>query len=228
MKAFFDHSEKLNHNTTTFWFKSEGALEFIAGQFLSLNLKVDGKILSHDFTISSSPNSQLFSITLKMVQPLSKFKKFILNLKKGSSVNIGPVLGDFVIPIDEKRKLLYIAGGIGITPILSITKFLTEENLKRDIVIFHAISSEKDLIDSASLKKFKYVPVVSKPRANYLGLSGHLNLALVSKLEPKIDKNALFYVSGPETFVMDLIDQINQVYPDNQSVMDYFPGYINI
>ena len=46
--------------------------------------------------------------------------------------------GDFILPEDKNKKLVFIAGGIGVTPFRSMIKYLIDKNEKRDIIIFYS------------------------------------------------------------------------------------------
>src|SRR5665213_828787 len=141
MKAELDHIIHENHSKTikSFWFEPERPLDYIAGQFIMMSIKHDhpddrGK--EHWFTVSSSPSdAPLISITTKFSTPSSSFKTALHKLKPGEHVAISDPMGDFVLPKDRNIPLIFVAGGIGITPFHSIIKWLHDTKQSRDITL---------------------------------------------------------------------------------------------
>ena len=62
----------------------------------------------------------------------SGFKTTLRNAPLGTKVEIGPILGNFVLPDDASRPLVFIAGGIGITPFMSMLRYVEEEHSCKD------------------------------------------------------------------------------------------------
>ncbi len=107
----------------TYIFKPETGFKWIAGQYLIYNLahkKEDKRGKMRFFTISASPFQKYPSITTRINKKTgSSFKKALNQLKTGDEINAKGPDGDFFIN-DYKKKYIFIAGGIGITPFHSI------------------------------------------------------------------------------------------------------------
>src|SRR3989344_7668 len=134
-----------NYNVTTFWFKPERPLAYTAGQFIEMYLPHDNpdeRGIKHWFTLSSSPTEELVSITTKLAgAKSSSFKKTLFALRPGVEIKIVEPMGDFVLPKDIGIPLIFVAGGMGITPFRSIIKWLSDRNEKRDITLLYAASA---------------------------------------------------------------------------------------
>jgi len=152
MKAKLDHIVHENKAKTinSFWFEPEHPLDQIAGQYIEMSIphdKTDDRGTKRWFTISSSPSdAPLFSITTKFSRPSSTFKSALHKLKIGDSVSISDPMGDFVLPKDDTIPLIFVAGGIGITPFHSIIKWLEDTKQSRDITFLYAAKVEGELI----------------------------------------------------------------------------------
>src|ERR1700731_4179463 len=94
------------------------------------------------------------------------------------------IAGDFTLPSDPKQKLVFIAGGIGITPFRSMLKYLLDMGERRDIVLFYVNRTAddiayKDILSEAQTKLgIKVFCTLTNTKAiprNWPGLSGRIN-----------------------------------------------------
>lgn len=218
------HAESLAGNVVSFWFEAEQPIDYVAGQYMEMSLPhkaPDGRGQKRWFTLSSSPtDAPLVSITTKFAERSSSFKAALRALKVGSVVHLSGPFGDFVLPVDSARPLVFVAGGIGITPFHSIVKFLHDTKQQRDIAFLYSVNSERDMIfqdlfESYGLKRHLIV-------GERLTGQQILNLA-----QPADD--ALIYISGPEPMVETLNDQLaNLGINKTRLVGDFFPGYVKV
>ncbi len=217
----------------TFWFQRKN-LNFLPGQFLEWTLyhkKPDDRGIKRYFTIASSPTEKDLLLTTKIIPKSSSYKKALKNLKVGKRIIISKPQGDFVLPENDKQKLIFIAGGIGITPFRSIIKYLIDKNLKRDIILFYNANSVeefsfKDILENLGIKII-YI-ISDNPPKNWKGETGYLNEKIIKKHAPDW-KERLFYVSGPEPMVNTTNNiLIKMSVPRKQIKNDYFPGYSEI
>ena len=94
---------------------------------------------------------------VKFYDKPSTYKKTLISLNNGGIVVAGQLAGDFTLPEEKDKKLVFIAGGIGVTPFRSMIKYLVDNNEKRDIVIFYSNKrfndiAYKDIFDQAEKK----------------------------------------------------------------------------
>ena len=130
---------KVSENTYDFIFESAKKLNFRPGQYLEWTLghdKTDSRGNRRYFTIASSPTEQDIRMGIRFYPEGSSFKKELISLKRGDIVVASQLAGEFVLPKNKKKKLVFIAGGIGITPFRSMIKYLIDKKEKRDIVLF--------------------------------------------------------------------------------------------
>lgn len=224
MKVMFDHAEQESANIKTFFFKPNRPVNYVAGQFTELTLPGAGR---HWFTLSSAPDDSLLTITTKIGTPPSLFKQTLWALQPGEKVTMAEPMGDFVLPKDTARPLIFVAAGMGITPFHSICRHLANTHEERPIRFFYAVARERDLIFLDTFDKLGlHVTIfVTEPTAAWGGERGRITADQIINLgQPTTD--SLIYLAGPEPMVEQLRqDLINKKIASEQIVGDYFPGY---
>lgn len=133
----------------------EDDFDFRAGQYVWLILP---KLLYEDprgnrraFSICSSP-SQKNSISVAFRNSGSGFKKTLIELPENSLVQIDGPFGAMGLPDIPTQPLVMIAGGIGITPFLSMIRYATEQKRPQTIILIYANSNEKKVVFSEELQ----------------------------------------------------------------------------
>lgn len=231
MIAIFDHKEEHNPNTYSFWFRPEKPINNVPGQFTEIYLphtNPDNRGEKRWFTIYSSPTEELIAITTKIISESSSFKKTLQSIKPGTELQFSEPMGDFVLPKDSSIPLVFVAGGIGITPFRSIVRWLTDKKQTLDIQLLYAANSQSDFIENKLFSKIKSKYIISKPSSSWNGLSGRLTADKILELTIN-NAETYFYISGPENMVESLTkDLIKKGQPEHQVISDYFPGYSHL
>jgi len=225
------HTENISKNIISFWFEPEHPLKHIAGQYIELTLQHhnhDDRGVRRWFTVSSSPtDSPLMSITTKFSSPGSTFKQSLHSLHINNSVNISEPMGDFVLPKDNNVPLIFIAGGIGITPFHSIVQYLYDTKQVRDITFLYSVNNEHEMVFQDLFEKYgmSRTIILSQPTGQWTGQTGQLTGERVLELTKPTD-NHLLYISGPEPMVEGLTDSLEKLGINKaQLIGDFFPGY---
>jgi len=234
MKAVLDHVHKETDSITTFWWRAEKPVDYIAGQYIEMTLPhehPDERGIKHWFTLSSSPtDAPLVSNTTKFAERSSSFKTALRKLKPGDSVDITEPMGDFVLPKDASIPMVFVAGGIGITPFHSIIKWLYDTKQERDITLLYAVNNEHEMVFQDLFEHYgmKRIIIVNKPQGQWDGVTGQLTGKRILDLaKPATD--ALIYISGPEQMVEALQADLEKLgIEKNRLVGDFFPGYQNV
>ncbi len=231
MQITFDHSEDNTPTVITFYFVPEKPVNYTAGQFVELTVPhkhADKRGTKRWFTLSSSPTKAKISITTKFAaKDGSSYKQALRALKPGDNLTISEPMGDFVLPKLVQTPLVFVAGGIGITPFLGIFQWLKDTNEERPIKMLQAVSNEDEIgfVDILDDIKQHATIVVSQPSAAWGGERGHLSAEMILGLEQPTD-DTLIYISGPELLVETLTKDLRAAgLKKHQVVGDYFPGY---
>lgn len=233
MKATFHHSENQTDIIKTFWFEPVELMRYTAGQFTELTLphaNTDDRGDKRFFTLSSSPSEERVSITTKIIgNEGSSFKRALASLEAGTEVDLAEPMGDFVLPKQTKTPLIFVAGGIGLTPFHSMAQWLVDNDEKRDVEFIYAVRNEDEIIFQEVFERagFHTTIVVGEPSAEWGGERGRLSADMILGLH-KPTTESLIYVSGPEPMTEALEKDFHQAgINKNQLVLDFFPGYQN-
>ncbi|HSX46675.1 MAG TPA: FAD-dependent oxidoreductase [Patescibacteria group bacterium] len=231
MQVTLEKTEEVALNTRTFWFRPERPLDYVAGQYIEMSLPhqgADDRGTKRWFTLSSSPSEPLLSMTTKKaVDRMSTFKQTLFGLSIGTQVTMSEAMGDFVLPKDTTIPLVFVAGGIGITPMRSMVKWLTDQGERRQI---HVIYGARQLEDVAFQDLFQnygaqFDIVLSDQVAGWSGRTGRLSAELILDIAGKTSEQ-LYYVSGPEPLTEALEADLGKAgIAHNKLVLDFFPGY---
>ncbi|WP_163557059.1 hybrid-cluster NAD(P)-dependent oxidoreductase [Halomonas sp. NO4] len=146
----------------TFCFMAEQPVLFFfkPGQFVTLELEIEGEPIMRSYTISSSPSVPYsFSITVKRM-PGGKVSNWLHDhLKAGSELAVHGPVGNFNAIDYPADKLLMLSGGVGITPLMSMTRWYFDTNAAVDLEFVHSARSPSDIIFHRELEHiFSRIP----------------------------------------------------------------------
>lgn len=238
MRATLIRSQKILQGVMTFWFRPEQQIRFDAGQFIAITIPhkyVDNRGDMREFSISSSPDEELISVTSSYVEKNgSTYKKALLALQPGDEVFLGEPMGDFVLPIDKSIPLVFIGAGIGVTPYKSIVSWLHSHGERRDIRLIYSASKPEGFLFEQLWHDYPldYKPIITRHAEGWAGLTGRLtptkilNIANFFPVKGPIFRNVLIYLAGPQSMIEPLFDGLLAAgIPRSQLLLDYFPGY---
>lgn len=226
---------KVGTDLIDFTFKLNKKFNFTPGQYLEWTLPhkgIDSRGNRRYFTIASSPTENNLKLGIRFYPQGSSFKKALLNLNAKTQIVASQLAGDFVLPKDANKKLVFIAGGIGITPFRSMIKYLLDTNQKRQIILLYSnkTASEiiyKDIFDLAFSKlRIKTVYTLTEQQsADWKGKKGRIDAKMIAEEVPDW-KERFFYLSGPHVMV-SAFEQVlkNMGVGSRQIKTDFFPGY---
>jgi ferredoxin-NADP reductase len=196
--------------------------------------KSDSRGSRRYFTIASSPTEKEFLLGIKTFADGSTYKKALLEMGQGGVMTASQVSGDFVLPKDKNEKLVFMAGGIGITPFRSMLKYLIDTNERRDIVVFYLnkVAGEiayTDVLEEANKRlNIKIVFVLTDPgaaKAHAWAEAGPCDAVMIQKYVPDY-KSRTFYISGPHGMVSAFAQMLTGMgVSAKRVIVDFFPGF---
>ena len=139
------------HDVKTFRFVplAGGALPFqhTAGQYVTLRLGIDGVRVTRSYTIASSPlRAGAFEISVKRA-PEGLASRFLHDrVREGDTLDVSAPAGRFVFVGDEAERVVLIAGGVGITPMMAVIRSLTDRCWPGAIHLVYAVRTRADVI----------------------------------------------------------------------------------
>ncbi|WP_372869705.1 FAD-binding oxidoreductase [Shewanella sp.] len=210
------------HNVVTFRFEAAGEpvrFCYKPGQFITLLLDIAGECYSRAYTLSSSPSRPYsISITVKRVHGGQVSNYLIDNLRPGHGLDaLGPA-GSFNLVDIPAEKYLFLSAGCGITPMFSMSRWLTDTRVGADIAFIHSATTQADLIFASKLEAmanghpgFRLGYLIEQgacPDWSHAGvLPGRLNLPALETLCSDWRERTL-YVCGPEPYMAAVADMV--------------------
>lgn len=187
------------------------------GQFLTFELTIDGQTIHRCYTISAAPTRpNTVSVTVKRVPggPVSNWLHD--NLRPGSTVKaVGP-MGEFTYLHHPSEKYLFLSGGSGITPLMSMARTMHDLAEPRDVVFIHNARSPEDIIFRSELElmashnpNFHFVPVCEGNSAGeaWGGFKGRLSRSMLELVAPDFMNREIF-VCGPSPYMATVRDML--------------------
>ncbi len=209
-------------NVKTFAFRSPSgrSFNFSAGQFVTLELPTPGGVTTRTYTISSSPTSNAYISVSVKAQPDSQGGRWMFDhLKPGMRLKARGPGGMFHLPQPAKGKYLFISGGSGITPMMSMTSFLFESGEEVDISFVSCARTSTELIFRSRLEymasrlqglKLHFVAEQDEPFQVWTGYRGRFNQLMLGLMTPDyLDRNV--YCCGPEGFMHAVRDMLHSL-----------------
>lgn len=232
----FKEMRKLSPNIYEFIFNIPKSFSFLPGQYFEWTLghrRPDSRGVRRYFTISSSPTEKDIKLGVRIENTKgSSFKNSLLELSPGQKIYAGVLSGDFTLPKNQNEKLVFIAGGIGVTPFRSMAKYIIDKKEKRDIVLFFSNSEPesfvyKDVFKNAEPFGLKTIPVLTKnfENINWTGYKGRLTAEIIKKEVPDYVART-YYLSGPISMVEGYKKLLGKLgIKSHKIITDYFPGF---
>jgi ferredoxin-NADP reductase len=224
LKMTFKHSKWEATNIKTFVFDSSNvSFKFNAGQYIIVkfdDLLDDARGKMRQFSISSSPSEseEHISITTTIEPNDSPFKMRLNSLRQGDEVDILGPFGRFVLPnLEERKEIVMIAGGIGITPFHSMIKHWSLNPYKTTVRLIYSAKNRESLVFKDEFDRLaaanptfsvRYVLTEPKPSAPTEHV-GFIDTQVIENFVPNIGE-ALFYIAGPPSIVSELLERLTR------------------
>lgn len=219
--------------TYEFAFQKPLHLHFRAGQYLEWMLphpRPDNRGVRRYFTISSAPSDPLLRFTVRISERCSTYKQALRHLKVGDTIIASQLAGDFLLPRDPSRKIVMVAGGIGVTPFLSHIEHMQVGSVpKHDTILFYCNNTAaeiafKDRLQAAThTLPLKIVHVLAKEQVPPYE-HGFLTAEMIARHVPD-HRLRLWYLSGPPPMVEAYAKLLRRIGVRRRNIKkDFFPG----
>ncbi|MET2831183.1 hybrid-cluster NAD(P)-dependent oxidoreductase [Mesorhizobium shangrilense] len=203
------HDETHDVKSFTFVSPERKSFAFSAGQYFMFELGIDGEDDGRCYSVSSSPlRPGAITTTVKRVTGGKVSNWLHDNLKPNMRVRASGPLGKFTRP--TAKKFLFISGGSGITPVMSMAREMADTAQPVDVVFLHAGRSPRDLIFrnelanlAERLKGFRLhlLPENIASERSWSGISGRISKEFLSLAMPDIADRTVM-CCGPAPFMM--------------------------
>jgi ferredoxin-NADP reductase len=226
---------QLSARVSEFVFIPDRPVSYRPGQYMDFTLphaKSDLRGNRRTFSLASSPTEPELRLGIKFYEPSSTFKTALRQLQPGATLIAGQLAGNFLLPSNPAEKLLFIAGGIGITPFRSMLKYLVDTGQRRDIILFYGLSDPaelcyQDVWVAAQAVGARVIPILgpAAPPPTWTGRTGFLDAAILTADAPDF-RDRRVYISGPNVMVDTYRDLLIDLGVSRAHIVtDYFSGY---
>jgi len=142
------------HNVKTFRMVplDGGVLPFeaISGQYINLALSIDGKRVNRSYTIASSPTRNAY-VEISVKRDGLASKHLHANVKQGDKIKVSAPAGKFYFAGHEAKRVILVAGGVGITPMMSVIRSITDRCSDVEMFLIFAVKKREDVIFETEL-----------------------------------------------------------------------------
>lgn len=190
----------------------------LPGQFAFIELKQGaGAGEEHPFTIASSPEQRELAFTIRAA---GDFTSRIEEFMPGTKVIVHGPFGRFSADLyPEETELVFIAGGVGLTPFLSMLRAMRSHGAMRPVTVLHACRNEQDLLmrqelagmAESSAGLLRVVHILSSPDDTWQGLCGRIDGELIRQHLGEHSDARGFYVCGPPGMMTAAVVALRQL-----------------
>jgi predicted ferric reductase len=177
---------------------------WLPGQFAFLTIhRSHAPFEEHPFTISSASATQ--DSLIFTIKNLGDYTATIGQTREGDRVTVDGPYGRFshLLLAKENEPLLFIAGGVGITPMLAMLRHMRDSGDQRDVLLVWANRRKEDIILQEELDEMSRLNprlqtvITLSDEAHWLGEKGYVDRALLSRLLEKGDRGRRVFLCGP-------------------------------
>jgi len=204
------------HNVKTFRVTKPTGFTFTPGQATDLSINEEGwKDNKHPFTFTCLPSDDYLEFTIKLYDNPQGVTNYLKSIKAGAEFEISEAWG----AIEYKGEGVFIAGGAGVTPFISIFRHLDKDNKVGSNVLLFSNKTEADIIlkdEFESILGDNFISIITdQPETKYYNKRIDKTF-----LEQKIkDFNQQFYVCGPDEFTANMLNALKELGADAEALV---------
>lgn len=223
---------EVGKDTFEYHFRPAHPLSFTPGQYMEWTLPhevPDERGIRRYFTIAAAPSGETVSFAVRHLPQQSSWKKSLADLSPGAVMHATQLSGDFTLRHDTPRHV-WIAGGIGITPYMSMLRDALAHGRKIEATLLYCNKTENDIAFTQDLARagdagVAVVHVLAEKPAS--DIPCEVGFVTKDVIERRVQgwQEATFYLSGPPGMVASYETLLSGMgIPENRIVTDYFPG----
>ena len=224
-----------NQETVSFYLKpasGQRSPDFLPGQYVALTVDIPGEPHQHtrNYSLSDCPGKDCLRITMRREKGGVVSEYFHDHVKVDDIVLLGMPSGAFTLQT-SRRPVMLIAGGIGITPLLSMYKYLSEHTSKQGCLI-QCVNNGSERVFFREISQYhtnrtKAVALHAEPLANeqqgvHYDFKGYLTTAILREL--MVSSATEFYLCGPPAFMRHALGLLQALRVDESNVFYEFFG----
>lgn len=219
--------KQVTPTVTSYVFKSQNgaSIDFTPGMFAMLQYKdpSSGESVSRAFSMANAPPSDHLEFLISLIH--GKLTSKLEVAKPGDVYYISAPYGQFKFVLDAGNKILFLAGGTGIAPFLSMLRFVKDNNKSVDCKLIYSVKFPAEIIDKVELDEMsttlglKTAVTITRPTEGdrWTGDTGHVNKDMILKYASDL-KERISYICGPPAFVKAVKDALTELGVDQKKI----------
>ena len=229
--------EEVAEGTMSFHFAKPANFQFRAGQSIDVTLlspsETDAEGNTRAFSIASPPFASDLMITTRMRD--TAFKRELRKAALGLEVKIEGPSGSFLLHRKTEKPAVFLAGGIGITPFVSIIRQAAHDKLPHQLYLFYSNRRPEDtpfldLLSEAARQNPNFhliatMAEMDKSHREWSGETGFINKDMLAKYLPSL-QGPIYYLAGPPAMVAAMRRVLTEAGVDEDDIRtEEFSGY---
>ncbi|MDQ0162923.1 NO-inducible flavohemoprotein [Aeribacillus alveayuensis] len=210
--------------------------EFLPGQYITVRVKVDGEqyLLNRQYSLSDASGKGYFRISVKREaepnKPNGKVSNFLHDqINVGDELEISSPAGDFTLDVKKDSPVIFISGGVGVTPMMSMLNAVALENPNRSVAFIHAAKNEtvhafQHEVEELMEKLSNGQTFICYEKPQNMGSGDHIGYISKDVLEKFITDEADYYICGPVPFMQAMIESLQELGVRQESIHYEFFG----
>jgi len=187
---------------------------FRAGQHINLTVEIDGRRRTRPYSPASAEGAPYIELTIGRHDGGLVSTYLCDHARPGMVVGLDSVGGAFTLPDTRPRRILFVSGGSGITPVMSMLRTMRNEGSDREIAFIHYARSAREACYADELAAMSGVRVLHGYTRDGQGdLTGHFDAGHLIAAMPDPGNDTAVFVCGPP----ELVQAVREHYPDASS-----------
>jgi ferredoxin-NADP reductase len=221
--------ERHTHDSKSLRFVMPQSERFSArpGQFLTFQWTIDGKEVFRSYSICSSPTQTGYVEIIPKRVPNGYVSVFLNDRAlPGLTVKARGPYGQFCFDETKYQRVVLIAAGSGITPIMSMLRYIDDLCISVDVTLIYCVRTQADVFFKTELtdlqnriKTFRYVQVLSQPDPHWRGLGGRLTRELMEREIANL-ASSTFFLCGPPPFMDHTRQLLESLQVDRSTILE--------
>lgn len=231
------HRQDVAEGTMAFRFEKPAHFVFTPGQFVDMTLvgppETDAEGNGRTFSLASAPHEDTLLVATRMRN--TAFKRVLRSMPIGATVQMEGPFGNLVLHADPVRPVVFLAGGIGITPFRSMVLHAAAQKLQHRLFLFYSNRRPEDapfLDELQALQRdnphYTFVGTMTEPDKSsrpWKGETGFITPVMLSKVLVNV-ASPIFYVVGPPGMVTGLRKTLKDAGFNERDIRsEEFTGY---
>lgn len=205
--------------------------DYLPGQYLNLSLLIDGRKVNRSYTIASAPSRTGYCELSIKREPSGTASKFMHDqVREGDLLNISAPAGRFTFTGTEAPSIVLLAGGVGVTPLMSQLRYLTDQRWTGEIYFLFSVRTEADIIFREELAVLQQqhpnlrvsISLTRADGSSWTGERGRFTPEMLNRVVPQLTLRRVHYC-GPEEMNQSLGSMLREMgVPESQIKSESF------